>query len=411
MNTQELLESLLKFENVGIIGKVRKAISFTDEPKFPQWFCEPSKNREDILEEQYGSSLSLDDETAKIKCIAEAIERYCSESVNKNNLVHGCYNSLENAVDPANFINYTDLLLQNKKEQYIDKIHKANLNWTSGRNLKTDRTVLLPAQLVYSPYDISKEPLIRTPISTGAAFGTDLESTIKRGLLEIIERDSFMLTWLTERDCSQIDLTSDEDLKKIKEYFERYLLEPYVIEITTDIQVPSMMGILIDRTGVGPCVSVGLKSDLEAKNAILGSLLEAQHVRGWIRFSYLKDNQPIVASPEQIKDLKSRGYYWYGLQKIKDLEFLLKTSSTKKISEIKNLKNNSLIPLVLDSGFDVYTVDISTKQVKQNGFYVIKTISPQFHPLSLDEDVPYYYSERLKLYKKGKLNKEPHPFL
>src|SRR3989344_4068061 len=132
MGTSKLLEKLLKFEDLGIIGRVKKAISFTDEPKFPQWFCEPSKNRRNILEEQYGSSLSLDDETAKIKCIAEAIERYCSETISKDSLVYNSYNYLESAIDPAQFINYDDFLLQNKKEQYLDKLSKAKLNWVSG---------------------------------------------------------------------------------------------------------------------------------------------------------------------------------------------------------------------------------------------------------------------------------------
>jgi hypothetical protein len=78
---------------------------------------------------------------------------------------------------------------------------------------------------------------------------------------------------------------------------------------------------------------------------------------------------------------------------------------------VANLENSRLVQFVLDSGFDVYIVDISIQQVKQNGFYVIKTISPQFHPLSLDEDLPYDYSERLKQYLTKRLNKESHPFL
>ena len=411
MGTSKLLEKLLKFEDLGIIGRVKKAISFTDEPKFPQWFCEPSKNRRNILEEQYGSSLSLDDETAKIKCIAEAIERYCSETISKDSLVYNSYNYLESAIDPTQFINYDDFSLQNKKEQYLDKLRKAKLSWVKGKNLKTNEGILVPAQLVYSPYDLSKESLIRTPISTGAAFGTDLESAINRGLLEIVERDSFMLTWLTKRDCPQIDLSSDKDLKNIKEYFERYLLEPYVIDLTTDLQIPSMMGILIDKTGIGPAVSAGLKTDLDAKKAVLNSLLEAQHVRGWIRYSYLRDGQIVINSKEQIRDLKSRGYYWYRLEKIKDLDFLLKNSNIKNLSKTTKLRDISLISFILDLGLDIYTVDISTPQVKQNSFYVVKTISPQFHPLSLDEDLPYNYSERLKKYYKEGLNKEPHPFL
>jgi len=394
MNTSNLLKRLLEFEDVGIVGRLRKAINFTDEPKFPQWFCEPSNDRQNILEEQYGSSLSLNEETAKVKSIAEAIERYCSEII-ENDLISGSYDSLENAIDPFKFINYDDLFLRNRKNEYIIKLRKTELRWVKGTDLKTNSEILIPAQLVYSPYDISSEPIIRTPISTGAAFATDPESSIKRGLLEIIERDSFMLTWLLKRRCPQIDLSSDQKLNELEQYFKRYLLEPYVLDITTDIKIPSMMSILIDKTGIGPAVSVGLKADLNVKEAIIGSLLEAQHVRGWIRFSYLKDGKPLITQPKQIRDLKSRGYYWY--------------------DDVSNLRDVNLVSYVLERGFDIYTVDISTHEVRQKGFYVIKTISPQFHPLSLDEDLPYNYSERLERYLKQnnikELNKEPHPFL
>lgn len=411
MDASELVEKLLKFRELGIIGKVRRAISFTDEPKFPQWFCEPSNDRKEILEEQYGSSLWLDDSTAKIKCIAEAIERFCSETIDKSRIVYGSYNSLENALDPAQFINYSNDQLLGEKERYLDKTRSAKISWIQCMDIRSHGNMLVPAQLVYSPYDLSNEPIIRTPISTGAAFGTDLDSTVERGLLEIIERDSFMITWLTKRECPQIYLSSDDQLRDIQEYFRRYLLEPYVLDITADLSVSSMMGMLIDLTGVGPAVSVGLKSNLNAKEAALGALLEAQHVRGWIRFSYVKDNQPVIDSPEKIKDLKSRGYYWYGTEKIKDLDFLLKTNKTKKLCEVVDPRKELLVPSFLKLGFDVYTVDLSTPQVKQEGFYVNKTISPQLHPISLDEDLPYDYSARLERYRAGELNREPHPFL
>lgn len=411
MNPNQLIRRLRKFESCYIVGRLRKAIQFTDEPKFPQWFCEPSPSRKRILEEQYGSSLSLNEQTAKIKSIAEAIERYCSETIDKKKIIWSSYEKLnEKAVDPIEFINYSSKILKNRREEYIEKIRKAKMTWVNGKHLNSNKAVLIPAQLVYSPFDVSKEPLIRTPISTGAAFHTNKDSALENGLLEIIERDSFMLSWLTKSNPSIINLNSK--FKNLKEYFERYLLEPYVFDITSDLNIPVMMGLILDRTGVGPAVSMGLKSSLDSDKAILGSLLEAQHVRGWIRFSFLKENKPTIKDSREIVDLKTRGYYWYPIETIKKLDFLLDSPKTKNIQKKKDiLKGKSLSQYLMDHGFDIYSVDISTPEVKNEGFVTLKTIVPKLHPLSLDEDMPYDFSERLNRYDIKDINKIPHPFL
>jgi ribosomal protein S12 methylthiotransferase accessory factor len=413
MDPSSLAQRLEKFREYGIIGRVRRAISFTDEPKFSQWFCEPSHSRDDILEEQYGSSLALDDNASRIKSIAESLERHCSETIDTRRIINKPFSELEDrAVDPAVFVNYSDNLLKGRRNEYIEKIRKAKVSWVKGTHLNSGEQVFVPAQLVYSPYDISNEPLIRTPISTGAAFGTDENSARERGLLEIIERDSFMITWLTKRKPLIVDL-SESGLNHLKEYFERYLLEPYVFDITTDLNVPSMLAVLIDRTGIGPAVSVGLKSSLDANQAALGALLEAQHVRGWVRFSYMRGNQPKIESPRDIMDLRTRGYYWYSTDRIAKLDFLLDNKNFKAVPKEKSstLGDTPLAEYLIDKDFDIYYVDISTPEVKKEGFSVIKSIIPQLHPLLLDEDMPYDYGGRLQKYFTGEINRTPHPFL
>ena len=200
----------------------------------------------------------------------------------------------------------------------------------------------------------------------------------------------------------------------MREYFERYLLEPYVIDLTTDLKIPSMAGILIDRTGVGPAVSVGLKSSLNPREAIVGSLLEAQHVRGWMRFTYYNINKyPKITEASAIVDLKTRGLYWYDQEKIKLLDFWLKKE--KNILNERNylhLNLGELKDYLIQKKIDIYTVEISTPFIKEKGFFVIKSIIPQLHPLSLDEDLPYLYGERLSRYITDRgLNIIPHPFL
>lgn len=405
-----LVKRLEKLIDNKIVSEAKEAVYFTDEPKFPQFFCEPLGA---ISEEQYGSSLDLNKETAKIKAIGEAVERYCSEKIDETRLLISSYEEIkESALDPTEFINFSNNFLNKKKENYRKKIKESELSWIEGYHLNSKENILIPAQLVYSDFDISKEPIIRLPISTGAAFGLDKNSTIDRGIHEIIERDNFMISWLSKRKCPLINLEKN-NLYDLKEYFERYRLEPYVFDIRIDNNVPSMLGILIDRTGIGPAVSTGLSSDLNAKKATINSLLEAQHVRGWVRFSHIKDGHPKINNPKQILNMKSRGYYWYPTKRIKDLEFLLNSSEVKDIStENSSIERESLSKYLMSNNFDIFTVDISIPNIKTEGFRVIKTIIPQFHPLYLGEDIPYHYSSRLlETFKGGEINKVPHPFL
>lgn len=408
---RSLIEKLEFLRRRSIIRELGQAIQFTDEPKFPQWFCIPAQGRE-ISEEQYGGSLSLTHNIARVKALGEAVERYCSEQISEKAIEESYKNLNQNAVDPGIFINYDKTFLHGRKEEYIKRIRKKRIKWVEGVHVNTNQRILIPAQLVYSPYDFSQEPLIRTPISTGAATALTKEEAIERGIFEIIERDSFILYWLSKKQPPQINLDSQNKLKSLKDYFNRYHLDLKVYDITTDLGIPSILALVLDRTELGPSVSSGLKSGRDPLNVTIGAILEAQQVRGWIRFSYLRDQQPIINSKDQIIDLKTRGYFWYPKQREKCLEFML-NGKTKDLSGIKRF-NPNLINYLIDHKMDIFCVDITTKPIKKGGIYVIKTIIPQMHPLSLDEDMPYSFSERLKAFNQGnlgQLNELPHPFL
>lgn len=412
-NKSSLLKKLYHFKNEGIIGDISKATIFNDEPKFPQWFCNPHPNRKEILEEQYGSSLSLDDISAKIKCIAEAVERYCSEQIDKNKIINSSANRLKLPhISLEKIINYDESLLNNKREIYLQRIKDISINWVSSKDIE-DNTILIPAQLIYSPYDISNEPLLRTPISTGAAFGINFQDAFSRGILEVIERDAFMLFWLGKRQVNQINLELHNKLNDIKKYFERYLLDIKVYDISSDIRVPTMLGVILDYTGIGPAVSFGLKCDYNPTQAIIGSILEAQHVRGWIRFSYNIDGKPKINNPQEIKDLKTRGYYWYNKSSLDKLNWLINTPDMPYSCFSENyIKNyDELIEHLIQKNIKIFYADISTQDVIDKNFKVIKAIIPQLHPLTLDEDAPYNYGPRIEQFNIKIINKKPHPFL
>lgn len=411
MKNKPLLEKLNKLKHQGFISELSESILFNDEPRIPQWYCiiNPKSNGGITYN---GSAIGFDEDTVKIKAMGEAIERYCCSNFNSKDITIASYEELNyKALDPLIFINYSNEVLKNKKDGYIEKIRKSKLSWVLGQNLETKEDIFIPTQLVYSEYFNLNEPLIRIPISTGAAFEQSYEKAVERGLLEIIERDCFMLNWLSKNSPSKINLNF-KGLKNLKDYFLRYKIEPYIFDITNDLEIPSMLCLLIDRTGVSPAVSAGLKSDLNPYNASIGSLLEAQHGRNWTRFSYSLDGKPDINNPSEIIDFKTRGYFWFKDDMIKNIEFLLSNNKVRSIED--NDKQNDLNyikGLLKSKGYNIFTVNLTSKVLDDYGLFVIKTIVPELHPLSFSYEMPYDFSNRLnKTLNRKKPNLYPHPF-
>ncbi len=411
MDLPSILDEFRVLKEKGIIGDLFKALNFTDEPRFFQFWCEPQQGRKCIDEEQFGSALALDEQTAKLKAQAECIERYCLEVTDASKLVYAAANELPNPIAFEDLINFTENQIGGKREEYVSKLKARRLGWVAGEKVIGNSPSYIPAQLVHVPYDLENEPLIRSPISTGAAFGIDFEDALLRGILEVVERDSFMLVYLSKQKTPKVEL--EGRLKELSDYFKRYYLTLNVFNITSDLGIPSFMAVIVDESGVGPSISVGLKSSLNSEEAALVAILESQHVRQWIRYSYLNSNSQEVKSAEQITDLKSRGFFWYPRNAIKELNFLLENKKLQSLRDVMspayNLKDT--INLMSQRGIEVYAVDITSPYVLETRFKVVKAIIPQLHPLFLEEPA-YLYSKRLEGILNGReVNKVPHPFI
>jgi len=407
MPLKKTLEKFALLERAKLISSTKKLFQFTDEPHFFQYSCSYSK--EDYDEDNGGVALDIDKEKAMIRAMGECVERYCLEKAPKNLLVDSFYNLQSRALNPGRFINFRKEDIGKDLRGYLEKLSRTPLTWVEGLDMITKDKILIPAQLVYVPFD-NNEPMIRPQISTGAAAHENLEQAIINGTLEVIERDSFMLKYLSRDKLPIVKLGGK--LKELENYFKRYQLELRIFETTTDINIPSIMCVNIDRTGEGPAISIGLATKFSQEDAILRAIIESQQVRQWIRHSYIVDEMPLVKKPFEIKSIKDRGYYWYPLEKINDLNFLQgdQISFSKGKKEKSSVKN--LTALLRSKNIGFYAVDITTPQIRNAGFNVVKTVLPELHPLFLYEDYPCLYSKRLEENLKGReINLDPHPFM
>lgn len=408
-----LLEELISHN---ILRDIHREYFAADEPKFFSYAAplNSSKGFSDgkpLILNAGGFSFE-DKELALLKCLGEAIERFSTLVFRKNLLTYSTFESLmEPALNPALFTN--KLTTNNTK-----------LGWVKGFSLDQE-PYLIPAQVIYLNYAGQfKEPRLTQFITTGAAGGFDHESTILRGVYEVIERDAFMLTYLLKIrvPCIKLSTLENSRIDYIIQKAKRYNLELRVFDITNDLQIPSFLSVLIDRTGLGPPVSLGLKSSLSPIDAVIGSMEESFHTRPWMKHELLHGKRgDLKINPRDIKYLLERGLFWMSPKMLKHLDFLLNQPEKgfKLLqNEITPAKELRLVKNILEEkGFKVFYADITMKNFKKLGYLVYKVIIPELQPLFLNEGRREIRSKRVmdvSAYfgiEKAQINPVPHPFL
>lgn len=423
------LEKLAKFtlSHPEIIKNISRMITYNDEPKVFTYIAYYETKEKSVTDSSSGTSFYQ--RRALIKTIGEAIERYCLDTEDDSKLTTAPVSELRSAyVDPISIPSFSKKQMSDKVFKQFKISHDTKFRWIEGYSYVEKKTILLPAQLVFTNYQLlPNEPFIRFPVSTGGAAYTSLESALYRGICEAIERDSFMLYYLNKISPPKIDISvnKDQELKNIMNVLNRYKLELTVFDISTDLEIPVYAAFLLDRTEKGPAVSLGLKAGFDGVNGIFGAIEEALMTRSWIRDEFIYKKKEFILPPK-IETMSQRAYFWLKTEMIQRLDFLFKGNTFKQIERINHKSEKSKLhtvaKLLKKAHLDIYYVDITQRKIKEAGFTVVKVFIPKLYPVYFDEKYPYLGIPRLyevpvklgfvkKSKTEGEINPIPHPFL
>lgn len=410
---------LAELEYRKILNDVTRIEPYPDEPKIYSYniSLNGTKNFSDGTDfhSDAGGFSFKSRQLALLKCLIEAIERFCSICYRDKNLFFSTFNNLKNnALDPS---------VYTKNNNTRTKI----FGWVKGFNLINNQPCLIPAQLIYYNYSkVHKEPFLIEMNSTGAAGGFDYESTLLRGIYEIVERDAFLTVYLAKIDVPRIEVESIKDphVKKMVNSAQRYNLELMLFDLTNDLKIPSFAGAVVDRTGLGPSMSFGLKSALSPHTAIIGALEEAFHTRPWLKGVILKNQaNQFKVSTSDVNSILERGLLWLSPAMFKKMAFLinkqpkplkgvLKKSKINKKEELEKIKNIFAL-----NNMNIFWFDITLSFFKKIGILSYKAVIPELQHLYLHETRRSINLGRIKTVAShfGKtnflLNSLPHPFL
>lgn len=425
----------LALPEFGAVRNLYKFSHYSDEPKYYKFKAAVGSiskiyDGTDYVMSASGYSFSSERE-ALLKCLGEAAERFCLKAYKKKGLFWSSYERLsKTALNPALVTSFSDKQKRKREFKIFNYSSSSMFNWVKGYSLTSQKPVWVPVQLVYVSYKReTREKMIRFPLSSGAAGGGCLSAAICRGIYELVERDGFVIHYLNKLNSPRVDLDSLEnfEVNKILGIMKQYRLEIYTFDLTTDLKIPSFLSVVVDRTGLGPSVSVGLKAHIDPFVAIIGSMQESLNTREWMRKEFENDPSHIERiNPKSISTLRDRGIFWFPQDRIEKLDFWLKQKPChNEYRGVKQAAGKQLIKLLRvfkKKGYDVIFTDITVPKIKKLGYRVVTVLIPQLQPLSLKEKYPYLGGRRLydvpgilglkdeKVYE-STFHRFPHPFL
>ena len=388
-NTFHLLSS------TGLSGEPY-SIDITDEPKIPVYTCFPSNecygryDTEDVV----GQGTHPSRLHAKTKSIAEFLERLCLFNP-RPDLLSGPYMFADNGefADPGTFSCYSEEQVGNS-EAFSDNVRKKAYRWLKCHDYFKDSEIMVPAQVIYLAGVPDDYQILRESISTGAALGhVDESRAFDSGLLEALERDACIHSYLTRKKLSRVTGFHGE-IDDLMNYLRRYHLEVYPFVVTNDLGVPTVMTVILDRTEIGPAVSVGSKAAFNYSDAVLSSILESIQCRGYARLMKNVEFPGGLPGEDEITTLRHRLFYWYPRERIEDIGFWLNDHETvefRKLTKEATARKEALDRLH-QRGFHLYVADITLPEIKHAGFHVLKVVIPELHPLYLGEQAKALYS-------------------
>ncbi|GAA3404208.1 TOMM precursor leader peptide-binding protein [Paenibacillus hodogayensis] len=375
---------------------------------------------------------------SELSAILEGLERYCGMAPRgKQPVVRGSYRQLAGeALDPVTVGLYA-------KEQYelpgfpfrpFDP--DAETDWVWGYSFAQERPILVPQWLAYYSSPCRQGFVYET--SNGCALGGSLEEAILYGMLEVVERDSFLLTWYAQLPLPRVDLQSsgDRDLQLMADRLRAVAgFDVFLFNATMENGIPSIWAVGKNRkaNGLNLICAAGAHPDpvRAAKGAVhelSGMMLTLDHKFEENREDYVR----MLHNPSLVGGMEDHSMLYALPEAEPRLSFLLEENrpmrtfaqefgpAAKNQDLTEDLK--AMIDKFLRLHLDVIVVDQSTPELRRNGLHCVKVLIPGMLPMTFGYPftrlagleralrVPSELGYTDRPLRPEELNAHPHPF-
>jgi ribosomal protein S12 methylthiotransferase accessory factor len=373
-------------------------------------------------------------EIALAACLGEVAERYSASCVPRGVLRSATAAELgADAVAPERFALFHASQYARPGFPFERFTRTTRVPWVRGFELPGGRPRWLPADLVYMPCLVSpdgRDARIGYATSNGAACAVTLEEAILRGLLELVERDAFMLTWTGRLTLPLLDWSADPLLLAFERRYLRASGVRYrAVDLSAFHAVPTVLGVVRGFPGDAVALGVGAASAPTVQEAWQRALAEAFAVRAWARLMLAAGTQRTFAADfSDVVEFEDHILFYADRARARRTRFLDGSRERRETRHVQALDGGDVRAQIeavcrrlARHGISAYAVDVTAPDVREAGLRVAKVVAPELIPLDVAYEHRFLGGRRLALaaFELGlrtaplpfdELNPYPHPF-
>jgi bacteriocin biosynthesis cyclodehydratase domain-containing protein len=224
---------------------------------------------------------------ARVSCLCEALERY--SGVFRGTEMRRTSSLIELAglgIHPNECMLFSD---EQYRQREVINARGSRFNqvplpfdpdrkveWTPVWSLTHGSHRYLPTGFCYYSYPMIDADRTCAPCSNGNAAGNTLEEAILQGFFELVERDSVAVWWYNRLRRPAVDLDSFDDafLTKLRAFLKDRDRELWVLDLTTDLSIPSFVALSRRSNRVHESIMLGFGAHFDPRIAILRAVTE-----------------------------------------------------------------------------------------------------------------------------------------
>ena len=422
-------------DRIGLVGRIDAVPLPTDVPGAASLvakageFSTPHVTAATTESPNVCGGLDASDGIAHLLTIVEGLERYCGLFSRPPDVVAPYRDVADRAMLPPELPLFSAAQYRQPDFPFRPFDASEALSWMWGDSLTHGTRRLVPRSAVfYGPTD----DLLVDECSSGVAAGTSAVDAANRAVLEMVERDAFMIFWLNRLSPPLVDLATLPGgfARSAAAELRSMGHEPMAVNVTTDLGIPVFLSIALRADGKYPALILGAGCDFAAERALDKAFRELLGAVRWQHVDPAWSPKPPKA-PEDVRSLDDHHTFYSHPQWLPRASFLWSSPRVQRFGEVvlagprtserPGEQLEDAVAILRRAGMEIIAVDLTTPDVAQTGIRVVRAVIPGLQPIGFGQHAARLGGRRLYTapcrmgYRstplaEHELNRDPHCF-
>lgn len=335
-----------------------------------------------------GFAIDIDRRGAYVKAVCEALERY-------SGAFHGHLEDLQYAspqdlphryLTSKDFHELSDTEAQDSGTIYSLCDPHLPRHWVTAKSLTFGDFCYVPADLVYIPFPVPSSRRNSPQTTSGLALGSNIDMAVTSGLLEVLERDAFMVYWLAGGAGTPVRVMPGPKSNAVLRRIERAGLTWRCTLLTVDHCVP--VAVATVESVPGYC-GIGASAALTLDGSVSKALLEAEQCRGLARDLAHSVLNGVIEAPtlDEVNTPHQHVIASSQPEVRKELDQFMNADAADRMpfaqpgSQQTTHRLSSIVASLHRSGHEVLFVETTTRDVEAVGVHCVRVLVTNTQPL------------------------------